>query len=154
MKEIFINKIYPFMIEMKEHVRFCFLMMMKLKVLKWKKYKINLYYIKTSKFPSGKYWSPGFPKDVLLQRPQDVPLKILFDHPRDIPIWRPADVLKWRPWDVLIWSSRDVPGMLIRDVPRMFSGTSPRGPPEYLNLDVPKFLLTFFSELIRFTKSI
>ena len=117
---------------------------MKLKVLKWKKYKMNLYYIKTSKFPSGKYWFPGFPKDVLLQRPQDVPLKILFDHPRDIPIWHPADVLKWRPWDVLIWSSRDVPGMSIGDVPRMFSGRPLEDLHKYSELGCSKISFNFF----------
>ena len=35
-----------------------------------------------SNFPAGKYWSPGRPEDVPLQRP----LKILFDRPGDVPI--------------------------------------------------------------------
>ena len=32
--------------------------------------------------------------------------------------------------------------------------SSPRGPSEHSNLDVPKFLLNFLSDLIRLTKSI
>ena len=27
---------------------------------------------KDGRYPDGKYWSPGRPEDVLLQRPQDV----------------------------------------------------------------------------------
>ena len=74
-----------------------------------------------TKFPAGKYWSPG--------HPEDVPKDPIWPS-GDIPIWRPGevlisrpgDVLKWRPGDVLIWRSRDVPGKLIWDVPRTFSG--------------------------------
>ena len=54
--------------------------------------------------PAGKYWSPGRPEVVPLQRP----LKFLFDCPGDVPIWRPGDILKWRPGDVLILRSRDI----------------------------------------------
>ena len=74
-----------------------------------------------TKFPAGKYWSPG--------HPEDVPKDPIWPS-GDMPIWRPGevliscpgDVLKWRPGDVLIWRSRDVPGRLIRDVTRTFSG--------------------------------
>ena len=74
-----------------------------------------------TKFPAGKYWSPG--------HPEDVPKDPIWPS-GDMPIWRPGevltscpgDVLKWRPEDVLIWHSRDVPGKLIWDVPRTFSG--------------------------------
>ena len=31
-------------------------------------------------FPAGKYWSPGRPEDVPLQRPEDVPLQ----RPQDV----------------------------------------------------------------------
>ena len=37
-------------------------------VLKWKQYPENFAF-----FPSGKYWSPGRPEDVPIQRPQDLP---------------------------------------------------------------------------------
>ena len=51
-------------------------------------------------------------------------------------------------------TSRNVPGRLIRGEPRTFSRRPPRGPSKHSNLDVPRFLLTFLSELIRLTKSI
>ena len=79
-------------------------------------------------------------------------LKILFDRPRDVPSWRPGDVLKWRPGDVLIWRSRDVPGSLIRNVPRTFSGRPPKDLQSTQSW-MSKVFLTFFSELIRLTKS-
>ena len=87
-------------------------------------------------------------------------LKILFDHSwdvsiwhlRHVSIWRPGEVLKRRPRNVLIWRSRNVPGRLIRGEPRTFSRRPPRGPSKHSNLDVPRFLLTFLSELIRLTK--
>ena len=68
--------------------------------------------------------------------------------------WRLGEVLKRRPRNVLIWRSRNVPGRLIRGEPRTFSRRPPRGPSKHSNLDVPRFLLNFLSELIRLTKSI
>ena len=104
-----------------------------------------------TKFPAGKYWSPG--------HPEDVPKDPIWPS-GDIPIWRPGevlisrpgDVLKWRPGDVLIWRSRDVPGRLIRDVPRTFSGR-PLEDLESTQTWMSNFFLTFLSELIRLTKS-
>ena len=55
---------------------------------------------------------------------------------------RPNPTFKGRPWEVNSGCPQDV----LR--------TSRRGPSEYSNLDVPKFFLTFLSELIRLTKSI
>ena len=54
----------------------------------------------------------------------------------------PNLTFKGRPWDVVSGS------------PQGILRTSPRGSPEYLNLDVPSFFLTFLSKLIRLTKSI
>ena len=54
----------------------------------------------------------------------------------------PNPMFKGRPWEVD--SGR------LQDVLR----TSPRGPSQYSNLDVPTFSLPFLSELIRLTKSI
>ena len=59
-------------------------------------------------FPAGKYWSPGRPEGVFLQRPHNSPLKILFAHLRDVPIWRTADILIWSPGNVLKWCPGDV----------------------------------------------
>ena len=93
--------------------------------------KINKNLVGRSLLPVGKYWSPGRP------------LKILYDCPgtswSDVPGTSQSDVLKWRPGDVLIWCSRgrlwDVDSRCLQDVLR----TSPRGPLEYSNLDVPAF---------------
>ena len=107
--------------------------------------------------PAGKYWSLGRSKNIA-SNVHGTSLKILFDHSEDVLVWCPGDVLIWRPemtssgrpnlmfkgpsWDVDLGRLQDV----LR--------TSPRGPSEYSNLDVPKFLLTFLSELIRLRKSI
>ena len=89
------------------------------------------------------------PQDVPTTSPSNVPRT----SPKD-PIWpsrgrpnltswrRPNLTFKGRPWEVV--SGR----------PQEVLRTSPRGPSKHSNLDVPKFLLTFLSELIRLTKSI
>ena len=70
------------------------------------------------------------------------PLKILFDRPDLTSRGRPNPTFKGRLWEVD--SGR----------PQYVFRTSPRRPSEYSNLDVPKFFLTFLSEVIRLTKSI
>ena len=55
-------------------------------------------------YPAGKYWSPGRPLKILMDRPGDVPIW----RPGDVPIWRPEmtfsgrpnPTLKGRPWEV------------------------------------------------------
>ena len=85
--------------------------------------------------PAGKYWSPGHPEDVPLQRPQ-----ILFDRPDltsrgrpNLTSWGRPEMtsigrlnltFKGRPWEVDSGRPQDV----LR--------TSPRGPSVYSNSDI------------------
>ena len=94
--------------------------------------------------------SPGRPLKILFDCPGDVPIW----HPGDVSIWRSEDALKWCPGDALIWRSRHIPGRLIRDVPRTFSGRSLEDLQCTQTWMYQQFFLTFFSELIRLTKSI
>ena len=103
-------------------------------------------------YSAGKYWSPGRLKNVSSNVPR-MPFKNLFDHLEDVLIWRSGDVSKWRSRDAIIWRWETSLGGCFgtsQDVLRM----SLRGPSKHSDLDVPKFLLPFLSELIRLTKSI
>ena len=88
---------------------------------------------------------------------------------QDVPRTFPSKVLRTSPKDS-VWPSRGHPDMTSTGRPNlMFKRrrwevdlgrpqdvlrSSPRGPSEHSNLDVPKFLLNFLSDLIRLTKSI
>ena len=83
---------------------------------------------------------------------QGPPLKILFDRLGDVPIWHPGDVSIWRPKDVPIWhpemtsmgrlnlTFQGRPWEVDSGRPQDVLRTSPRGPSEYSNLDIQKFV--------------
>ena len=89
--------------------------------------------------------------------------------PQDVPTTSPSNVPRTSPKDP-IWPSRGRPNLtswrrpnltfkghpweVVSGRPQEVLRTSPRGPSKHSNLDVPKFFLTFLSELIRLTKSI
>ena len=120
---------------------------------------LNNHLMHSNHCPAGKYWSPGRPEDVPLQRSQDVPKRYYLTvpgrsqsdvpiwRPGDVPIWPPSDVLKWLSGDVLIQRSRDVPERLFRDVRRTFSGRPLKDLQSAQTWMSPHFFKIFFQNL-------